>query len=267
LTAWAKARRAPGPWAELATSKVVLTVPSATVRDLEDPEPLLALWDRVLDAAADLAGIPRERVRPERYVADVAISAGYMHAGHPIMTHLDAAGRMVDERLLATKGDWGLFHELGHNHQEEAWTFDGTVEVTCNLFTLYVLETVCGLGRATGHGALADREAKARAHVRAGAPFAAWKADPFLGLATYLHLVEGFGWEPFRRVFASYREGPRAHRPGSDGEKRDEWMVRFSREVGRDLGPFLTAWGIPTSEAARASLHDLPAWLPPGFPP
>jgi len=265
--AWAQARRAPGPWAELATSKVVLTVPSARVRDLDDPAPLLAFWDRVLDADADLAGIPHARARPERIVADVEISAGYMHSGYPIMTHLDAAARMVDAKRLATEGDWGLFHELGHNHQADDWTFDGTVEVTCNLFTLYVLEHVCGRRGVDGHDALGARAAKAAAHVAAGAPFDAWKADPFLALATYVHLLEGFGWAPFRAVFAAYRTLPDAARPKSDAAKRDAWMVRFSQEVGRDLGPFFDAWGIPTGEAARASLRGLPPWMPPGFPP
>jgi hypothetical protein len=44
-------------------------------------------------------------------------------------------------------------------------------------------------------------------------------------------------------------------------------MVRFSRHVGRDLGPFFEAWGVPTSEEARQSIADLPGWMPEGFPP
>jgi hypothetical protein len=39
-------------------------------------------------------------------------------------------------------------------------------------------------------------------------------------------------------------------------------MVRFSRQVRRNLGPFFLAWGIPVSSAARASIADLPAWMP-----
>ncbi|GAB4143338.1 MAG: hypothetical protein Fur0037_10900 [Planctomycetota bacterium] len=99
-------RALPGPWAELATSKVVLTVPSSVVRGLHDPEPVLRFWDRALDAAADLAARPRDRDRPERYCADVQISAGYMHSGYPIMTHLDAAADMVHLEKLSS-GTWG----------------------------------------------------------------------------------------------------------------------------------------------------------------
>jgi hypothetical protein len=73
---WRRIRERPAPWAEVGTSKVVITVPSEHVRSLEDPEALLRWWDRVMDGCADLAAIPRERRRPERYVADVQISAG-----------------------------------------------------------------------------------------------------------------------------------------------------------------------------------------------
>jgi hypothetical protein len=39
-------------------------------------------------------------------------------------------------------------------------------------------------------------------------------------------------------------------------------MVRFSRRVNKNLGPFFTAWGVPTSNSARQSIANLPAWMP-----
>lgn len=265
--AWSLAREAPAPWGELASSKLVLSVPSAVLRTLEDPQALLDLWDRILDGCADLAGRPRARERAERIVADVAISAGYMHSGYPIMTHLDAAPRMVDARLLATQGDWGLFHELGHNHQSGDWTFDGTVEVTVNLFTLYIREEVLGLVGTDGHEAFRTRAERTRKHYATGVRFEAWKEDPFLALEMYVQLREAFGWQPFRDVFRAYRELPDAQRPQDDADRRDQWMQRMSRQVGRNLGPFFNAWGVPTREKARAAVAELPAWMPEGFPP
>ena len=38
-------------------------------------------------------------------------------------------------------------------------------------------------------------------------------------------------------------------------------------ELGRNLGPFFQAWGVPTSEKARVSIADLPAWMPDNFLP
>jgi hypothetical protein len=219
-------------------------------------------WDRVADGAADLFQIPRDRPRAERYVADVQISAGYMHSGYPIMTHLDAAPRMVDLPTLRTKGEWGLFHELGHNHQRPEWTFAGTGEVTNNLLPLYLLETLCD--HAPVHEAFtpAARAKKEKRYVAGGSDFAAWQKDPFLALIMYQQLRDGFGWETYQKVFAEYRDLKPGERPKSDLEKHDQWMVRFSRAAGRNLGPFFQHWGIPTSEAARQSIADLPAWSP-----
>jgi len=267
-------RQRPGPWAELATKKIILTVPSRVVRELDDPDELLRVWDQVLDACADLARIPRDRARPERFVLDQQISAGYMHSGYPIMAHLDVEKTLVDAAMIA-KGEstWGFFHEIGHNHQAPAWTFDGAVEVTVNLFTMYVHDRVCGrddMGtRQNGPNLLlaADRDRKIKPYFERGASFQEWKEDPFLALCMYIQLQQAFGWEAFQDVFEEYGKLAQAELPKNDDEKRDQWLVRFSRRVGKDLGPFFQAWGVPTSDAARRQVADLPKWLPESFPP
>ena len=91
--------------------------------------------------------------------------------------------------------------------------------------------------------------------------------QPFLALLMYIQLKEAFGWDAFKEVFAEYRRLPKAQRPKTDADKRDQWMVRFSRAVGKNLGPFFQAWAVPTSAQARASIANLPTWLPEGFPP
>ena len=265
-------RNRPAPWAELETKKVILTLPSTVVRDLEDPKSLMEFWDKVADACADLAGWPLNRVRPERYVPDVQIGGlGYMHSGYPIMTHLDIAEVEVDKDRMMKNGHggvWGLFHEMGHNHQSGDWTFEGTGEVTVNLFTLYVFDKVCG----TKPGELRDFTSEGRTkmmktYFAPGADFTKWKNDPFLALLMYIQIQEAFGWDAYKKVFAEYRSLPNSQRPKSDDEKRDQWLVRLSCTVGRNLGPFFQAWGVPTSENARASISNLPEWMPEGFPP
>jgi hypothetical protein len=263
-----RVRGRPGPWAEIQTSKVILTVPSADIRELEDPVPLAEFWTSIADSCNELIGRPLQRDRPERYVADVQISAGYMHSGYPIMTHLDGAKMAVDLERLQSKGSWGHFHEIGHNHQQGDWTFGGTGEVTVNLFSLYIIDRCCGL-KDVGHPAVKpeDRARKTAEHIAGGADFGKWKSDPFLALYMYMQLQEAFGWEAYKAVFAEYRDLPADERPKTDDEKRDQWLVRFSRTVGRNLGPFFEAWGVPTSETARASIAELPEWMPPDFPP
>ncbi len=263
-------RNYPAPWAELQTSKVILTLPSKDVRNLDDPKGLMDFWDRIMDCYAELLGLSPQRRRIERFVSDVQISAGYMHSGYPLMTMLDITTTMVDKDRIRTNahhGVWGLFHEIGHNHQSGDWTFAGTIEVTVNLFSLYVMEKICGLP-VGGHPSVEQqsREKSVKDYFAGGSDFEKWKSDPFLALAMYIQMQQEFGWEPFKKLFAEYRGLPDDQRPKTDDQKRDQWMVRFSRTVKRNLGPFFHAWGLPTSEKARASIADLTVWMPDQIP-
>ncbi|WP_309711178.1 M60 family metallopeptidase [Armatimonas sp.] len=263
-------RNAPGPWAELEGKNIILSVPSSVVRSLDDPEALMAYWDEVSDLAADLYQIPKNRPRPERYVVDKQISAGYMPAGYPIMTYTDEiARRFVDLSVLrGQKGEpnWGFYHELGHNHQREWWTWEGCGEVTNNLFSLYACEKLNG--DRVGLSPMEPktiREAMTK-HLAAGAPYAKWKEDPFLALILFAQLKDAFGWETFKKVFAEYEKAPKESLPTTDQQKRDQFMTRFSRTVNKNLGPFFTAWGVPTSDAARSQIARLPRWMPKDWP-
>ncbi len=139
---WRTTRNLPGPWAELASDRFILTVPSEAIRKLNRPDQVMGFWNQVLDTCADLAMISPERKYPERFVTDAQISAGYMHAGYPIMAPLNLALETTDLATLQEKGNWGVFHEIGHNHQKPEWTWDGLGEVTVNLFSMYVFDTL-----------------------------------------------------------------------------------------------------------------------------
>lgn len=260
---WQKIRKFPAPWAELETSKIILTIPSKAIRKLNDPKDLMTLWDRVLDCYRELGTRPLPK-RPERMVSDRQISAGYMHSGYPIMTHLDAVTRMVHTPSILGKPAlkvWGLWHELGHNHQKREWTFQGTTEVTCNLFTLYVLDRISGISPEK-HPRFPRMKASGEKHRAAGAPFDQWKRKPFLALQMYVELQQEFGWDLFKKVFAHYRDLPAKNQPRSDQARRDLWLQLLSKHSGKNLGPFFLSWGVPVSQSALKSVTSLPKWTP-----
>ena len=271
LSAWRDViRHAPGPWAEIAGRNMIVTTRSSEIRGLDDPAAVAEVWDRVLDLSAELAARPSTaRLFPERFVVDRQIELGYMHAGYPIMAHMDQQANLVDAEHLRSECNWGFYHEVGHNHQSDDWTFDGTVEVTVNLFTLYVYEFLCGIpvDDKRFHGSHRSWAELMELYDFDGPDFELWKREPFLALIMYAQMQQEFGWDAYRQVFAAYRNLPEADRPETDEEKRDQWMVRFSKQVGRNLGPFFEAWGVPTSQEARGSIADLPVWMPPDFPP
>ncbi len=270
--AWKKRRTAPGPFAELEGRNLVLTVPSAVIRELDDPAPILEFWDAVLKSHCDLAQTPLP-ARRERFVPDVQISAGYMHAGYPIMTWMDVVtpkrGRplppILDIEDRKKNGAWGYFHELGHNRQRSWWTFRGTVEVTCNLFSLFTHETLCGI-TPWEHPWLVKQKKSAKPYLAKGAPFAEWRRKPGLALITYAQIQHEFGWKPFQQVFKDMEALSAARRPTRDQDKIDEFIRRMSRATGHDLRPFWRMWGAPLGPALMkdAGLDALPKWMPDG---
>lgn len=114
---------------------------------------------------------------------------GWMHSGYPIMCHLESAQVLISEASMRSSGLWGPIHELGHNQQQSGWEFPPhTTEATCNLWSVYVHETILGIPRAQAHPALnpAQREERIKEHLGKGAPLSDWNV--WTALETYLQV-------------------------------------------------------------------------------
>lgn len=268
---WAQARRdSLAPWGEVESGSLILTAPLADLKKLDNPEELMRFWDKILASQADLAGWPASPASPERIVFDQQISAGYLHSGYPVMGPLSLAGPSLSTAYMKGSGDfeggrWGYYHELGHNHQSDDWTFRGTVEVTVNLFSLYSFEVVNGVPVAQNPRGSAEFRKKEMAKINWTNPDFS-KLDAFQALVMYEQLQQAFGWDTFKVLFRNYRALPDSERPKTDLEKRDRWMVEFSRQTGKNLGPFFRAWGLETTPEAQASISQLPCWAPEELP-
>ncbi|NXR34567.1 TCAF2 factor, partial [Zosterops hypoxanthus] len=252
-------RHYPAPWAELAVENLILTVPSDSIRHMEDPRPLLTLWNKIMMAISKLAAIPAKFPRPERIVTDVQISCGWMHSGYPIMGHLDSVKEMINVEHMQTTGLWGPIHELGHNQQQQAWEFrPHTTEATCNLWSVYVHEEVLGIPRHQAHQALRPqcRQERIKDYLKKGAQLKDWSV--WTALETYLQLQEGFGWDPFTHLFSDYQKMSRI--PKDNASKMNLWAQKFSQQVNKNLAPFFTAWGWPIKKELSVELSSLPIW-------
>ncbi|XP_049750062.1 TRPM8 channel-associated factor 2 isoform X2 [Elephas maximus indicus] len=184
---------------------------------------------------------------------------GWMHSGYPIMCHLESVLELTNEAGMRSGGLWGPIHELGHNQQRSGWEFPPhTTEATCNLWSVYVNETVLGIPRAQAHPALKppEREKRIKTHLGKGAPLSNWSV--WTALETYLQLQEAFGWEPFIQLFAEYQTF--SGLPGDNASKMNLWVKKFSEKVQKNLVPFFKAWGWPVQKEVADSLASLPEW-------
>ncbi|XP_035110406.1 TRPM8 channel-associated factor 2 isoform X2 [Callithrix jacchus] len=184
---------------------------------------------------------------------------GWMHSGYPIMCHLESVQELINETSMRSRGLWGPIHELGHNQQQDGWEFrPHTTEATCNLWSVYVHETVLGIPRAKAHEALSppERERRIKDHLGKGAPLCDWNV--WTALETYLQLQEAFGWEPFNQLFAEYQT--LSHLPEDNTGRMNLWVKKFSEKVKKNLVPFFEAWGWPVQKEVADRLASLPEW-------
>ncbi|XP_036392742.1 TRPM8 channel-associated factor homolog [Megalops cyprinoides] len=254
-------RDAPAPWAEMEFENIIMTVPSEVVRHIDQPDEVAEVWDTIMRSIAELAAIPAKFPRKERFVADVQISHGFMHAGYPVMMHSSSAPDLMIPKLVAGNGGniWGAIHELGHNQQQSAWEFPPhTTECTCNLWSVYVHETVLDVERADAHGDLkpSKRQKRIMQFLQSGRELDNWKV--WTALETYMQLQEEFGWEAFKKVFAAYHQMQNV--PSDNEGKMNLYAETFSRSVNRNLVPFFKSWGWPIEPELEWKLEDLPEW-------
>ncbi len=254
-------RNKPAPWAELECPNLIISVPSSTIRNLDKPEELMTTYNNGVAAEDDLSGETGLRTRPERayYMTQTVAGSGY--ASYPIGTW---QWDLANYDKLTGGRDWGEFHELGHLHQQGWWTDGRTGEVTVNIFNMCAQETVSKIGRAVGGWGSqwdpASRISMYQSTVSKGGFDGAGLGER---LAMYSELRAAFGWDAYKAVYRGYlhdRDNNPSALPSGDQEEWDQWMTRFSRQVGYDLSPFFVSWSYGVSQAAIDSLSALPKW-------
>jgi len=258
ITDWIdQIRHEPAPWAEIGSDQFVLTVPSHEVRGLENPDELMTWWSQALSMEHELYGfLPWPRV--ERAVFDAQISAGWMHSGYPFMAHDLSVSGVVNVTQMSQEGDWGMFHELGHNHQWMPSTLPGTTETGCNFASVYLMEDLVGV---PGHQAIdpEQRESRMRNYFDNGANISDWSV--WVALDTFLIVKEEWSWSPITQALSVYYDLPESEVPVGDAEEFNAWVIHLSNSTGYNLAPYHAAWGFPVSEITLQSLGELPVWV------
>ena len=247
----------PAPWAELISNNFIMTVPSHEIRDLSNPTELMDWWDLALEMEHELYGyLPWPRV--ERAVFDAQISAGWMHSGYPFMAHDLSVAGVVNVTHMRDNGDWGMFHELGHNHQWMPSTLPGTTETGCNFASVYLMEELVGV---EGHGAVgpAQRASRMNSYFEDGSNISNWTV--WTALDTYLIIKEEWGWDPITEALTVYYTLPADEVPSDGTEEFNAWVVHLSNATGYNLAPYHAAWGFPLTQATFDSLDHLPVWV------
>ena len=214
-------------------------------------------WDQALSMEHELYGfLPWPRV--ERAVFDAQISAGWMHSGYPFMAHDLSVPGVVNVTQMAEEGDWGMFHELGHNHQWMPSTLPGTTETGCNFASVHLMEDLVGI---SGHGAISpeQRDSRTRSYFENGANISDWSV--WVALETFLMVKEEWSWSAITTALSVYYDLPASEVPYTGEEKFNSWVLHLSNSTGMNLAPYHEAWGFPLDQSTFDSLDHLPVWV------
>lgn len=254
------------PWGEFHTPRLIYTLPLSMLKEMKKPRQIgrtlqlgMALQDWIV--GWDLAGT---RVfEPMRFVVDRQISVGYGHSGYPAMGYMDW-GNCIRTGSLLTSGSWGLWHELGHNHQGSTPYFcigsANLTEVTVNVFSTISQIVACKIPYDQAWGSGIDENSmrpSVAEFFKSGQSFSEYE-DVRVKLYFYVELMRELGFDSFRRMAVVYQKKPFGNL--SDQEKWDWLLTTLSEVTGKNLGPYFKAWRIDVSNRALTKVEKYPDW-------
>lgn len=147
--------------------------------------------------------------------------------------------------------------------QRGEWTFDGAGEVTVNIFSMHAYNFVIGQH-------ILDQEWPKNVATSFSKYFSKqptyqdWQDNVGMALMTFAQLIKHFGWGAMRKFMKNYEEDIKNHAnlPQNNQEKIDQWVLRFSRIVRRNIKPQFEMFGLPVSAQLDDQLADLRPWCP-----
>jgi len=169
----------------------------------------------------------------------------------------------VDVNLFKTEG-WGFWHELGHNYQMLPFDAPSLVEVSNNLYSLYVEEKYGMPSRllddndGTGNSSFFD----ALNFVKSSNPNKNFIDDNqttcWTRLVMMWQLKEAFGWDFYKKLFTEYRKLDKKNYPKNEAEVFDRFVLMSSKLSTYNLSEFFDKWAIPYSNPTKKEINKLP---------
>ena len=80
---------------------------------------------------------------------------------------------------------------------------------------------------------------------------------------TFAQLIKYFGWEPMYKFMADYENDIKNNSnnlPKNNQEKIDQWVIRYSHILQKNIKPHFEMWGLPVTDSVAIILQDLPEW-------
>lgn len=272
----AKVRASHVPWLEIRSHRVIFLIPRdkviATFTSTEpftNPTAVMTKWNDIFDldynawmGLSDDAADEKDR-SPQgawRGILDIQLSVGYGHSGFPFVGDNDAywfASFTSLNSLTTSTGQWGTYHEFGHNCQQTGiWSWSTLGETTNNLFNFKVANRI-GANFSALHPNIPTGFPQALAFAAKAGPkdFDGTDAQinsPFNRMLPFIQIFEVFGYGAMTHLYTEARHAPRYN---PNNLTKHNWVLeRLSDYTQTNLVAFFDAWGINYSEAVAVKL-------------
>lgn len=266
------------PWVELHGPNTIMTLTreGALLYRGEDHAALIRLVETIVDSHARISGLDgskpvhRRKAGPYHFTevskvpTGVGAYATHGYNGFP-RAYLDRATTVEG---LRTRG-WGLYHELGHLHQQMAYKPGGLTEVTVNIYSLAAQRTL----KQPSNLLTVDPVTGLTAFQTSRAKFGTDGLTYEKSFGAYEKLV------PLRQLELAFGDDfwPRLHKlvreenPQSDyteNARRYRALATYSSRIaGYDLTDFfVNTWAFPVDAVGKAELAALDLPRPPVDP-
>ncbi|MFE7039674.1 M60 family metallopeptidase [Streptomyces atratus] len=257
------------PYVELHAPHTILTLTreGALLYRGEDHAALLGLVETITDSHARISGLDgsrpvhRRKAGPYHFTevskvpAGVGAYATHGYNGFP-RAYLDRATTVEG---LRTRG-WGLYHELGHLHQQFAYKPGGLTEVTVNIYSLAAQRTLkqpSNLLTVDATTGLTYFQSAQRKFGTAGLSYEK-SFGAYEKLVPLRRLELAFGDDFWPRLHKLVREeNPQSQYTENDKRYR-ALATCSSRVAGYDLTDFfVNTWAFPIDATGKAELAAL----------
>lgn len=239
------------PWAELRTSKVILTLPANILKNVSDPAALLNFYEEMLTKDFDgFYGV--SSVSPWRLRTDVQLSNGAKSiGGYPavILGSLDSAAinlsGLTDANILEICRSFASTYqqpELGGAYFQDAL-------LNVPYHQMYHRHQVWPVANTEYEGAISSFVNAVNPAKRYNDLTSAQRVGMFVQLA------QQYGWNIFPYIAQQVREH---EAPAHDQDKNDALAMYATEYANQNLTPFFNAWGFTLSSYATNYMAQFP---------
>lgn len=239
------------PDVQLVGKKTIITfsLANAKVYKNDDQEALIKKADRVIAIEDSISGLfgndPIDQPNVHKYLMTESDHPGYFMAATFYRTWYGTTTGGVPSILKADNLTWGPWHELGHMHQQGAWTWSELTEVTVNIYSIAV-EKAFGITptRLTSQNEW-NNTATYLASAEGVRNYNASSTSVWLRLCMFQQLKLAFGENFYQEL---HRQARRETIKPTTTDARMRWfMLKACGISGRNLSIFFQKWGMKLS--------------------